>query len=301
MRQTLKRILAVLAPTVAGALAAVQLSAQPARAYAWYAQLASVDEGAKTITVKAQIKPAANADAATYKPGDKLMLVWTPVKGESDTVIYAPKFEVMKTIDEGYILPVEFVAADPATNTMTVKTAVTDAVLQSVRAASPGQWIKVTTPMHQGKEVAMLTSAEPSARPDLKPPPPEPMPPPDDRGGRGQRGRGRVQAPPDTATAPSPGIAGAWNISGTLRGNAFGGACTFQVEETRLTGICNGSEVTGEVNGKQVKFKYSTSAGGDPFDIVFEGTLDATELAIKGTVLDTASNFKAEFSGKKGQ
>jgi hypothetical protein len=68
-----------------------------------------------------------------------------------------------------------------------------------------------------------------------------------------------------------------------------------------LTGTCNGSEVTGEVNGKQVKFSYSTTAGGDSFEIVFEGALDDAELAMKGTVLDTASNFKAEFSGKKGR
>src|SRR5690348_862126 len=80
------------------------LLAQAARSYTWYAQLASVDQSAKTMTVTVQIRDAVGLYVGGYKAGDKLMLTWTPIKNETDTVIYAPKYDVMKGIDEGYIL-----------------------------------------------------------------------------------------------------------------------------------------------------------------------------------------------------
>ena len=40
------------------ALGAGMLSAQEARSYAWYAELVAVDQGAKTMTVKAQTREA---------------------------------------------------------------------------------------------------------------------------------------------------------------------------------------------------------------------------------------------------
>src|ERR1700676_3672166 len=91
--------------TVALAVTAQTIGAQTARSFTWYGELVSVDQGGKTITVKAQIRDAVTRYLDDYKPGDKLMLTWVPVKGETDTVIYAPKVEVMKGIDEGYIFP----------------------------------------------------------------------------------------------------------------------------------------------------------------------------------------------------
>src|SRR5437773_8346812 len=80
------------------------LLAQAARSYTWYAQLTSVDPNAKTMTVTVQVRDAIGTYVGGYKAGDKLMLTWVPIKNETDTVIYAPKYELMKGIDEGYIL-----------------------------------------------------------------------------------------------------------------------------------------------------------------------------------------------------
>ena len=73
------------------ALGAGMLSAQEARSYAWYAELVAVDQGAKTMTVKAQTREAVNRYVGNYEPGDKLMLTWVPVEGEANTIIYTPK------------------------------------------------------------------------------------------------------------------------------------------------------------------------------------------------------------------
>src|SRR3954463_8065579 len=180
------------------------LDAQAPRSYTWYAELASIDQGTKTITVKVQIRDGVTGYVGGYKPGDKLMLTWVPIKGEADTVIYAPKYEVMKGIDEGYILPVEFVSADPAAHSLTVKASAPDAVLQSVRSVQPGKWIKVVVPMQQPRDTAALSSATAAEKPDLKPPPPPPTPTATaDAGGRGRgRGQGAAQA---GAGAPAEG------------------------------------------------------------------------------------------------
>src|SRR5260221_14374398 len=103
------------------------IGAQTARSFAWYGELVSVDHVANTVTVKAQVRDAVTRYVGDYKPGDQLMLTWVPVKGETDTVIYAPKVEVMKGIDQGYTLPAEFVWANTARNTLPFKTVVPNA------------------------------------------------------------------------------------------------------------------------------------------------------------------------------
>ena len=159
------------------ALGAGMLSAQEARSYAWYVELVAVDQAAKTMTVTAQTREAVNRYVENYEPGDKLMLTWVPVEGEADTIIYTPKYEVMRGIEDGYILPAEFVSADTDNNSLTFRTSVPDGMLASIAGVQAGQWIRVTSPMHQPEEIAVLTSAVAAERPNLQPlPMPEPPP-----------------------------------------------------------------------------------------------------------------------------
>jgi hypothetical protein len=302
---------AVLALCAAGASV---LDAQSPRSYTWYAELGSLDQDTKTITIKVQIRDGVTTYAGSYKPGDKLMLTWAPVKGEADTVIYAPKYEVMKGIDEGFILPVEFISADPANHSLTVKASAPDAVLQSVRSVQPGKWIKVVAPMQQPRDTAALTSAAAAEKPDLKPPPPAPTPTADARGGGRGRGRGQAGAAADGAEAPAPAspapaagggggpMAGTWAISAQIAGNTAGSECTFVVEGVKITGTCGAGQlgkgdVTGEVNGANISFEYSVTYGGMPLTFAYTGTIDAATNTLTGTV--TVFGMTGDFTGKK--
>ena len=180
----IRRKLVGAACAAACALGAGMLSAQEARSYAWYAELVAVDQAAKTMTVTAQTREAVNRYVGNYEPGDKLMLAWVPVEGEADTIIYTPKYEVMRGIEDGYILPAEFVSADTDNNSLTFRTSVPDGMLASIAGVQAGQWIRVTTPMHQPEEIAVLTSAVAAERPNLQQQPPPPMPEPPPRRGR---------------------------------------------------------------------------------------------------------------------
>jgi cytochrome c556 len=138
------------------------------RTYVWHAEVVSVDSAGKTMTVKTLVRDPVLGYIGQIKPGEKIVLVWDLLNTiESDTVLYLAKYDVMKAskVDVGYILPVEFVSADTAGKSITVKVAASDALLQRVK---PGQWAKVTTPMNQPTDVAVLGSMDGGAgRPQL--------------------------------------------------------------------------------------------------------------------------------------
>ena len=165
------------------------------------------------MTVKAQTREAVNRYIGNYEPGDKLMLTWVPVEGEVDTISYTPKYEVTRGIEDGYILPAEFVSADTDNNSLTFRTSVPDGMLASIAGVQAGQWIRVTAPMHQPEEIAVLTSAVAAERPNLKPPPPPPMPEP------AETGPGRTPAADQPVAGAGGAATGIWAVSATVGGN----------------------------------------------------------------------------------
>ena len=287
----IRRRLMGAACAAACALGASMLSAQEARSYAWYAELVAVDQAAKTMTVKAQTREAVNRYIGNYEPGDKLMVTWVPVEGEADTIIYSPKYEVMKGIKDGYILPAEFVSADTDNNSLTFRTSVPDGVLASIAGVQAGQWIRVTAPMHQPEEIAVLTSAVAAEMPNLKPPPPPPMPEPAERGG----------GPAPAADRPVAGAGGAatgiWAVSATVSGNPVTSDCTFTQEVATLTGTCSGElgegEVSGEVSGNEVTFRYTVQFNGQDLEFEYSGALDGDAMTGTVSVFGTMGEFTA--------
>jgi len=281
MIRTLVRPAAPLAGAAAAVFATSLLGAQATRSYTWYAELVSVDRSAKTLTAKALVRDAVNSYVSGYKPGDKLMLTWVPVKGEADTVIYAPRYEVMKGIDEGYILPVEFVSADRENRTLTFRSPIPDLLIESLASLQPGRWIKVTSPLQQPRETATLVSAAAAERPDLKPPPP-------------RSGRARGQ----NAAAGTAGLAGTWTITATLDGNPATTDCTVVQEGSTLTGTCTSrlgqSSLAGAAADGQVTFQYRVNVNGADLEFSYAGTIEPNGRAMKGTV--TAFGSTSDFS-----
>lgn len=292
----MKKGLWALVCVVAVVTGAIPLTGEMLRSYTWYGELVSVDAASKSVTVKAQVRPAVTKYATAYKPGEKLMVVWAPLKGEADIIVYAPKLELMKNLEQGYLLPVEFVSLDAAAGSLVFKTVVPDSVLQSVQSVAPGSWIKATAPVEQKGQAAVVTTAMASAKPNIVLPTPV-APTVDDAAGGRMRGRPRVDAP--TTSTSAPGLPGAWVISGTLRGNVYQSQCTFELAQTKIGGMCGGNPVTGELSGNKVKFSHTINLGGVDFTLVHEGTIEEGGKSMKGTMGDPAHAFSADFSGTK--
>ena len=184
----------------------------------------------------------------------------------------------MRGIEGGYILPAEFVSADTDNNSPTFRTSVPDGMLASIAGVQAGQWIRVTAPMHQPEEIAVLTSAVATERPNLKPPP--------------------MPEPADQPVAGAGGAAtGIWAVSATVGGNPVTSNCTFAQEALTLTGTCGGElgegEVTGEVNGNEITFRYTVPFNGQDREFAYSGTLDGDAMTGTVSVFGTMGEFTA--------
>ena len=269
---------------------APQAGAQPPSAdYSWYGEVVSFDQAAKTATVQLQTQPQVSSYAGDFKPGEKLVLVWAPILGEADRLLYVARADVMEHVDLGYILRAEFVSADTTANTLTVKTAAPDgaaAVLQGATA----KWIKATMPKDQadGKGIAMVAL---SAKPDLK----LPEPPPEEK------------AATANPTGPLSNLAGTWTVETSLvtpldLGVSITNECAIAQEGTKLTASCKSGQggvapLTGEVAGNTVKFSIHADLMGTELELAFSGTVEPDGKKMSGIL--SVFGMDSDFSGIK--
>jgi hypothetical protein len=253
--------------TMAGASRAT-VRAQ-ARTYSWYAELVSIDRSAGTVTVRADAVPAIARYVTEFKPGQPVVLTWIADDGDAIRIISIATPDAMKVVDVGYILPAEFVSADPAGPTVTFKTAAPAAALQAAGAAQPGKWIKVTAPMSQPGPTAQIASIAATEKPQ----------------------------PKVRATGPAVDVAGVWAVAASMAGNKILNDCTLVQSGSTLTGTCGKLPLTGEISLRTVDFQYQIIQGGMPLDFQYSGTLGDDGKTMKGTL--TVFGMTSEFTAVK--
>lgn len=153
----------VSAAVVLGVLAcAAATAAAQTKTYWWFGEIVSVDESAKTITVKAPYREPLGPFLNEYKPGDKIRLTWAMnAAGETDGILLVARFDETKYLDYGRVLPAEFVAVDKDARMLTFKTRVADNRLARLKNVPAGKWVKVTSPLEQPNDVAAIASVDP--------------------------------------------------------------------------------------------------------------------------------------------
>jgi len=164
--------IAVLAALCVPAVVVTQTPAAQSKSqtYVWFAQLVSVDQGARTITLEARADQRVFRYIDQFKPGDRVMLTWTVARsGEAGPVLHVARDEEAKTarLDYGHILPVELVSSNPTARTLTVKAQVPAGTLESLKAIQPGGWVRVTSPLQQPPDTDVIVTLDRS-----EPPPP---------------------------------------------------------------------------------------------------------------------------------
>jgi hypothetical protein len=169
MKPVAVRIASVLVFAVLlGAVGAAR-AADPQRSYVWFGEFVSLDEAAKTATMKAPIPEHVAKYVDRFKAGDRLVVVWDMIgKTQATTVLALWKYDDVKDSkggNAGFVLPVEFVSADVQNRTVTFVAKVPDRAVSSLKSAPAGQWIKVTAPMDQPSQDATITSIDTAERP----------------------------------------------------------------------------------------------------------------------------------------
>jgi hypothetical protein len=245
------------------------------RSFAWYGELVMIDQPGDTLTFRAQARDNAVVDLQRSKPGDRLVLIWEvqgSSGGDSPVVLAAASPDQLRSIDDGYLTPAEFVAADGVSKMITFKVKATEVLKRTSASLTPGQWMKVTAPMTQPGPDALLAAITPTEKPALKPRVrPAPLAEPT-----------RAPAAPPPQVKANGGISGSWEIRyKTQLATSTYLACELAQDGPVIGGMCRSpgmpnTPVAGRANGRNIELQ----AG----ELNYRGTLDPGGTKIDGTV-----------------
>jgi hypothetical protein len=122
--------------------AAVSATAPASDTYTWSGELVSFEPNARVITVKSRlVNEQEMGTMSQFKPGDRIVLVWSGYDSYSDGIARATRFDAGQKWSDRFTLPVEFVSFDTTTKYLTFKFQVPAASVDAVKAVKPGHWI----------------------------------------------------------------------------------------------------------------------------------------------------------------
>ena len=131
-----------------------------ARRYVWPGELVSLHPSESAVTVSAPVERHVFRYVDRFNAGDAVVLIWAPGENDHVTAVrYLEHRDADLVLDHGYVLPVEFVAADASRQRITFKTKL-PAALGAGASLQPGDPIMVTSPFEQTGESASILSVE---------------------------------------------------------------------------------------------------------------------------------------------
>jgi hypothetical protein len=123
-----------------------QATVQTKDSFTWSAELVALDEGLKTVTVKAWgWGEHVAADCGRLKAGERVVLRWSGYDISADSIVRGLRTNEVKA-DERFVFPVEFVSFDPERKYITFKVVVPETSLANIKMLKPGEWVTATSP-----------------------------------------------------------------------------------------------------------------------------------------------------------
>ena len=162
--------------TAGGAISSVarydarsSLSARSDGTYRWHGELVALDEGARTLTVRARVAaPAGLGAVAGAETGAPIVITWSGFEDRANGIrSVAPDDGSGLWGNDGFLLRASLVAADPAGRYLTFETAIPDQSVAAVRTLTRGDWATVTSPHWPTEGIAAAVAAYDASRPDL--------------------------------------------------------------------------------------------------------------------------------------
>jgi hypothetical protein len=139
------------------------------RMYVWSGQVTAIDKAAKAVTFKVPAKEFVARFITQLKPGDTVIMYWgSPKPGETDALIDVSPYDAAKgprPDDFGYVFHAEFASFDSSSMTVTVTAHLSPIAFAKFAAIRPGEWVKVTSPTDQSKDLSGISSVQASANP----------------------------------------------------------------------------------------------------------------------------------------
>jgi hypothetical protein len=137
--------------------------------FVWSGQVTAIDKMAKTVTFKVPAKEFVSRFIGQVKPGDTVIMYWgSPKPGETDALIDVSPYDAAKgprPDDFGYVFHGRFVSFDSTSMTVTITAHLSPIAFAKFAAIQPGQWVKVTSPMDQSKDLSGISGVQVSTKP----------------------------------------------------------------------------------------------------------------------------------------
>ncbi len=112
--------------------------------YTWSAELVSVDQNARTVTVQSALVSNAEVDFGRLDPGDRVTLTWSGIRTAAGVRRVAsggaPEADSLT-------LPIEFVSSELDSRYIRFTVPVPSDDLAKLASLMPGQWITATSPL----------------------------------------------------------------------------------------------------------------------------------------------------------
>jgi hypothetical protein len=98
-------------------------------------------------------------------------------------------------------------------------------------------------------------------------------------------------------------VSGVWKVNGQIADHIITPTCTLKQADKEISGNCKVDadhtlDVKGNVNDKQVTWKYDQEYEGTVYTLTYAGTLDS-DTSMKGTVTADPSDSSGDFTAKK--
>ena len=141
----------------------VAQSFQPAtKEFSWHAGFVSLDENARTVTVKAStVSDRVAKDFEAVKPGEHLTLRWSGFHDFADSIAQATRAtEVIKS-ENWFTFPVEFVSYEPINRFVTFKVSIPETSIAKLKSLKPGDWVTATSPHGPSAKTTPITAIRP--------------------------------------------------------------------------------------------------------------------------------------------
>jgi hypothetical protein len=159
----MKRMMVVAGITIFFAFSnwVAEATVQTKDSFSWSAELVSLAESSKTLTVKAPgFGEHLAADFVRLKAGERVMLRWSGFDIYADSIVRGLRADEAKT-DEKFTFPAEFVSFDPDRKYVTFKVVVPETSLANIKALKPGEWITATSPHGALAKATPITAVRP--------------------------------------------------------------------------------------------------------------------------------------------
>lgn len=138
-----------------------QAAVQEKDSFSWSAELVALDEGSRTLTVKASgFGDHLASDFRALKAGERIMLRWSGYDTYADSIVRGLRAEDAKTA-ERFTFPVEFVSFDPDRKYVTFKVVIPEANVANIKMLKPGEWITATSPHGPAAKTTPVSAVRP--------------------------------------------------------------------------------------------------------------------------------------------